>query len=111
MVLKLISTETLVAYQDMSCDSVTSYFDMLSSHTASGTVFKLIYNGDVAALFRNRKGVIKKGEKYIHREFVNEADGEVLVFNSIPEMDVVCKRNNIYHQLINNQIKANESNH
>lgn len=102
--IQLIDTQLVTATEKFKCDAVTSFYDLITHSRQAGKEFSLKYFGDLTVIIKNKFGWVNPGDIYIERTFVDEY-GEATVLKSLPDMDKVCIRNNIYHPLIINQIK------
>ena len=100
----LVHTEIKTATEDLKCDAVRSYLDRNESLRKSGKSTDFKFKNDIVVIVRRKTGLIKKGDDYIYREFVDE-NGDIHFLQSNIDMDKVAIKNEFYNQIILNQIK------
>ena len=101
MNLHLVNTEIKIAESDMECDAIRSYRD----RSKVDKEFKFQKPQDALFLVYHKDGMIKKGKKYVEREFVDMETGEALLLNAICEVDFVAIRNKIYSPIFLHLLK------
>ena len=79
--LQLLVKEEKISEEDMNCDGCSFFYSL------GEEIFNEIPSKYAPAIFESRYQKIKKGQKYLYVELLDEETGEILCWQSLPKVN------------------------